>query len=76
MMGAWGCASIRDVMHVVRRRCFYSCEVIEWSSPWYGYDNVDSRTYASFLGETISNCDTSKLGLLSYESTDFRERLP
>jgi len=28
----------------------------------------------SFFGDTISNCDTSKLGRLSYESIDFRPK--
>ena len=33
----------------------------------YGYDNEPRG------GETISNCDASKLGRLSYESSDVRE---
>lgn len=37
----------------------------DWSSPWYGYDSEPCG------GETISNCDASKLRRLSYdESSD------
>ena len=40
----------------------------------YGYESWCGRTF----GETISNCDSSKLGRLSYESPDVRgiERPP
>ncbi len=39
---------------------------------WYGYDSACDGV--SF-GETISNCDSSKLGRLSYESPDVRGTL-
>lgn len=42
------------------------------SIAWYGYDNACDG--ASF-GETISNCDSSRLGRLSYESPDVRGTL-
>lgn len=39
----------------------------DWSMPLYGYVSD------ALGGETISNCEESKLGLLSYESMDGRD---
>ena len=47
----------------------YSADDIDWSKPWYGYESVCA---GASLGETISNCDSSKLGRLSYDSPDVR----
>ena len=45
----------------------YSCESTDESSPWYGYVSEPRG------GDTISNCDTSKLERLENDSIDGRE---
>lgn len=55
-----------------KSRSDHSAVVIEWSSVVYGYDSVFSSRCASSFGDTISNCDASKLGRLSNDSPELR----